>query len=284
MTDKADLNYMENEDIEIKLLLEAVELKYGYDFRHYSRAHIKRRILHRLALSGLNNISEMIHHILDDRRLFESLLGDFSINVTEMFRDPFFYKAVREEIIPVLRTYPFIKIWNAGCSTGQEAYSTAILLKEEGLFDRTQIYATDFNEEVLKIAKEGIYSIDNIKDYTLNYQKSGGKASFADYYVAKYNSVIIDQSLRKRIIFADHNLVTDGVFGEMHLIMCRNVLIYFDRNLQNRVVRLFYESLCPGGFLCLGTKESLKFSDYFNKFQGIVERENIYKKQFQEVL
>jgi chemotaxis protein methyltransferase CheR len=270
---------VEIQAIEIELLLEAVRLKYGYDFRNYARAHVKRRVLHRLALSGLPNVSALQHQVLAEQRDFELLLLDLSINVTEMFRDPTFYLAVRTEAAPLLKTWPFLKIWHAGCASGEEVYSMAILLIEEELFERTQLYATDFNQVVIQKAKEATYPIESIKEYTANYQKAGGQSSFAEYYTAKYDSVILDQSLKKRIVFADHNLVTDGVFGEMNMIVCRNVLIYFNRELQNRVISLFYDSLCPGGFLCLGSKESLKFSDYAALFEPVVEKEKIYKKR-----
>lgn len=272
---------LDNEEIEIKLLIEGLFLKYGYDFRNYSKAHIKRRILRRLSISGLANISEMLYKALYDRSFFETILLDFSINVTEMFRDPTFYKALRKNVIPLLKTYPFLKIWHAGCATGEEVYSMAILLQEEGLYDRCQIYATDFNEVVLEKAKEGIYPIDNIKEYTYNYQQAGGTTSFSDYYMARYESVLLDQSLKEKIIFADHNLVTDGMFGEMNIIICRNVLIYFNKELQNRVINLFYESLCHGGILCLGSKESLRFSNYEEKFKPIDPNQRIFQKKFE---
>ena len=270
---------VENQSIEMGLLLEAIYLKHGYDFRNYSPAHMKRRAVRRMKALGLESISELQDKMLRDATIFKLLLSDFSINVTEMFRDPGFYKSFREEVVPVLKTYPFIKVWHAGCSTGEEVYSMAILLKEEGLYDRTQIYATDFNEIVLQKAKKGIYDIGDIKHYTKNYQKAGGKASFGDYYIAKYDSVILDESLKKRIIFADHNLVTDGVFGEMHVIVCRNVLIYFNEDLQNRVLNLFYDSLNNGCFLCLGSKESLRFSSCEDKFDPLVESERIYQRK-----
>jgi chemotaxis protein methyltransferase CheR len=196
-----------------------------------------------------------------------------------MFRDPLFYKEIREEVVPYLLTYPFIKLWHAGCSAGQEVYSTAILLKEEGLLPRVQIYATDFNEMILDKAKEGIYPVGNIKSYTENYQKAGGKSSFADYYTAQYDFVLIKQSLKERILFSFHNLVTDGIFGEMNVIFCRNVLIYFNKELQNKVLKLFYDSLVPGGFLCLCTKESLKFSEVEASFEMISPVEKIYRKR-----
>lgn len=266
------------ENIEIELLLEAIYKKYGYDFRLYSRASLKRRIMHRVALAGLDSVSSLQQRILYNINALETLLTDLSINVTEMFRDPFFYEALRKDVIPVLKTYPFIKIWHAGVASGEEVYSLAIILKEEGLYEKSQIYATDFNEIILHKARQGIIPLDQIKNYTLNYQKAGGKESFADYYTAKYDSAMIDQTLKKNIVFADHNLATDGVFGEMNLILCRNVLIYFQRDLQNRVIRLFRESLCHLGFLCLGTKETLMFTDDVANFKTISEKAKIYKK------
>lgn len=270
----------ENLNLEISLFLEALFQKYGYDFRSYSQAHIKRRLVHRMKLEGMNSILEMAHKLLHNPTLLQNILSDLSINVTEMFRDPSFYKAVRKDVVPILRTYPFIKIWHAGCSTGEEVYSMAILLKEEGLLDRSQIYATDFNPKVLKIAKDGIYPIEKIKEYTYNYQKAGGKESFSNYYDADYNSVILDKNFRKNIVFADHNLVTDSVFAEVHLIFCRNVLIYFTRDLQDKVTKLFLDSLIPGGILCLGSKENLQFSAYFSYVTILNAVEKIYKKGY----
>ena len=270
----------EDLNIEIQLLLEAIFLKYGYDFQDYAKAHVKRRILHRLAQSGLDSISAMQHRVINDQSFFEKLLLDLSINVTEMFRDPTFYLAIRDEVVPVLQTYPFIKIWLAGCATGEEVYSLAILLKEEGLYDRSQIYATDFNQVVLEKAKEGIYPVDHIKDYSINYQKAGGRGSLGDYYTAKYSSVILDRQLKERIVFADHNLVTDTVFGEMNMIVCRNVFIYFNKELQNRVIGLFMKSLRAGGFLCLGSKESLRFSKYSDAFETVGGKERIFRKRY----
>jgi len=195
-----------------------------------------------------------------------------------MFRDPSFYSSLREKVIPVLKTYPFIKIWHAGCATGEEVYSMAILLKEENLLSKTMLYATDLDDKVLKTAREGIYPLDKIKEYTQNYQKVHGNSSFSDYYTAKYEAAIMDRSLRKNIVFSQHNLVTDGVFGEMNLIICRNVLIYFDKDLQNRVLQLFHDSLTRKGILCLGSKETIKFSkvkDLFTEYDG---KEKIYKR------
>ena len=272
---------LENENIEIELFLQAIHLKFGYDFRNYGKAHIKRRVRHRLSVSDFKNVSELIHKILYDPVFYQEILQDLSITVTEMFRDPEFYLAVRKEVVALLKTYPFIKIWHAGCATGEEVYSMAILLKEEGLLKRSQIYATDFNQIALQKARNGIYPIGRIKEYTQNYQKSGGKASFSDYYNARYESVILNESLKDNIVFADHNLVTDGVFGEMNLVICRNVMIYFDKELQNRVIKLFYESLVPGGFLCLGSKESLRFTEIAHKFDVTTEKQKIYRKKFE---
>ena len=277
MTFNSDL--IENERLEIKLLLEAVFQKYGYDFRNYACAHTKRRLQHRLMLDQLDSYSQMQHMLIHDETFFNKLLLDLSINVTEMFRDPWVYTKVREIIVPHLKTYPYIKIWHAGCSAGQEVYSMGILLEEEGIKERAQIYATDFNEMILEKAKAGIYPMDAIREYTANYQKAGGKQSFSDYYTANYENVAIKQSLKDKVLFSSHNLVTDGVFGEMNLIFCRNVLIYFDRDLQNRVFKLFYDSLCPGGFLCLGSKESLKFSEVDDLFEPVAKREKIYRKK-----
>lgn len=269
----------ETECIELRLLLEAVHQKYGYDFRNYSLAHVKRRAEYRITLSGLKSISHLQHEILYDPQMFQTFLQDLSINVSEMFRDPSFYKALRSEVLPWLDTYPFFKIWHAGCSAGQEVYSMAILLYEAGLKERASIYATDFNRKVLEMAKSGAFPLAQIKEYTAKYQQAEGRNSFADYYTANDNQALIRDFLKDRMLFSEHNLVTDGVFGEMHLIICRNVLIYFDRDLQDRVVGLFVDSLCPGGFLCLGSKESLKFSKHADTFEPIVESEKIYRKR-----
>ncbi len=267
-------------EIEISLLLEAMYQKYGYDFREYSKAHITRRINNRMMMNGIGTITEMQFKVLHNRDFASELLMDLSITVTEMFRDPEFYRIIREKVIPILKTYSFIKVWHAGCSTGEEAYSMAILLKEEGLYDRATIYATDFNQYALDRAKEGIFSNQMIKDYTFNYQKSGGKESFSNYYSSNYDMVIMDQSLKKNIVWANHNLVTDSVFAEMHLVLCRNVLIYFNSTLQNKVQRLFFNSLISGGVLCLGSKESLKFSDYSESYIELDKRQRIFKKKY----
>ncbi len=267
------------EDIEINLLLEAIYQLYGYDFRAYTKASIRRRIMHRLQMSGLANVMAMTDLVLRDRQFFVSLLNDLTVNVTEMYRDPEFYLAFRREVVPVLKTFPFIKLWHAGCATGEEIYSMAILLEEEGLYERSMLYATDIDKNVLAAAKKGIYSMAAIKGYSDNYRSAGGRASLSDYYTAKYDSVILDQRLKRNIVFADHDLATDQVFGEMNVVVCRNVLIYFDRPLQKRVFGLFRESLDMGGFLCLGTKESLRFSGCEDEFEPVVRELKIYRKK-----
>lgn len=267
------------EDIEIRLLLEAIYQLYGYDFRSYSPASMRRRIMHRLTMSGFSTVLEMTDRVLRDRQFFVILLNDLTVNVTEMFRDPEFYKAFREEVVPVLKTFPFIKIWHAGCSTGEEIYSMAILLEEEGLYERAMLYATDIDKNVLAAAKKGIYPIHAFKQYTDNYRRAGGRQSLSDYATARYDSVIMEQRLKRNIVFADHDLATDQVFGEMHVILCRNVLIYFDRPLQQRVFKLFGESLDMGGFLCLGTKESLRFSGNEESFDVVNRPLRIFRKR-----
>lgn len=273
-----DRENSDTRDIELDLLLQAVYLKYGYDFRNYSKAHLKRRINHRLRLSEMNTISELQSKVLWDQDFYRVFLQDLSINVTEMFRDPAFYLAFRKKVISDLKTYAHIKIWHAGCSTGEEVYSLAIILKEENLLSRVRIYATDINKSALETAKQGIYSKKEIELYSKNYLDAGGKGRLSDFYTSKYGSVLFDKSLSKNIVFADHNLVTDGVFAEVNLIFCRNVLIYFDKFLQNKVFHLFFNSLARRGFLCLGTKESLAFTDLENSFETIDESMKIYKK------
>lgn len=227
----------------------------------------------------LSSVSQLQDRILRDREFFNEFLDDLSINVTEMFRDPEFYKSLREKIIPKLRTYAFFKIWHAGCSTGEEVYSLSILLKEEGLLDRCQVYATDFNRKVLGIAKDGVYQKSEIEQYEKNYLLSGGTCKLSDYYKSRYGSIIFDKELSNKIVFADHNLVTDTVFAEVNLVLCRNVLIYFEKGLQDKVIDLFYESLVPSGILCLGTKESIKFSRHENFFEIVDEKQKIFKKK-----
>jgi chemotaxis protein methyltransferase CheR len=273
------MNEAEIEGIELDLLLEAVYRRYGYDFRSYARASIERRTRLFLAKLGCASVSAMIPLILRDRELFSRLAHHFSIAVTEMFRDPFVYASVRKNVIPMLRTWPYFKIWHAGCATGEEVYSLAIVLKEEGVYDRATIYATDFNDQILERAREGIFDIGKVQEATRNYQLAGGKASLAEYYHAHYGAVAMNPALRQRMVFSGHNLAVDSVFGEMHLVFCRNVLIYFNRELQDRALGLFTESLVHGGFLCLGTKEDLGFSSVSGRFEIVDGKARIYKKK-----
>ncbi|MCP2072263.1 UNVERIFIED_ORG: chemotaxis protein methyltransferase CheR [Pseudomonas lini] len=265
-------------DIELRLLIEAIYLKYSYDFRDYSGASIKRRVHHALRQFECRTISALQERVLHDPGAFMQLLQLLTIPVSEMFRDPAHFLAIREEVVPLLRTYPSIKIWIAGCSTGEEVYSMAILLREEGLLDRTLIYATDINPRSLEKAKQGIFSLENIRAYTQNYQRAGGRQSFADYYTAAYDYAMFDKTLRENVTFADHSLATDSVFSETQLISCRNVLIYFNKKLQDRAFGLFHESLCHRGFLVLGSKETLDFSAYGHRFDALIKQERIYRK------
>lgn len=273
------MNPEEIEKIELELFLDAIYRRYGYDFRHYARASVRRRARYILSKSGYERLSDLLPLLLHDEDFANKTIYDFSITVTEMFRDPDFYCAVRSKVAPYLETYPFIKVWAAGCATGEEVYSLAILLQEEGLYNRSKIYATDFNDIALKKAAEGIYPLKDVRQYTANYQKACGSRSFADYYHAEYDSAIMDQSLKSNIIFTNHNLVADGSFSEVQVIFCRNVLIYFDRSLQNWVLNMFANSLSRGGFLCLGSKETLEFSSVYDQFKVIDSEERIYQKK-----
>lgn len=269
-----------SEQIEISLLLEAIYQKYGYDFREYSEPHVYRRIKNRQLLSEIESISQMQYRILYDEVFASLCISDLSITVTEMFRDAEFYLALRENVIPVLKTYPFIKIWHAGCATGEEVYSMAILLHEEGLYEKSIIYATDFNQKALGKAKEGIFPSRLIKEYTYNYQTSGGKSFFSDYYTSEDSTAIIHRSLKKNIVWANHNLVTDSVFAEVNLLLCRNVFIYFNKTLQIRVLNLFSESLVKGGVLCLGSKESIELTN-ISHYSVMNKKQSIYKKRYE---
>lgn len=270
----------EIENLELNLLLEAVYKCYGYDFRNYAKASLLRRVRTFRESKNLDTISDLIPRVIHDRDFFLEMVHKFSITVTEMFRDPTFYRNLVLKVFPFLETYPYIRIWHAGCATGEEVYSTAILLKEAGIYNKTTIFATDFNDSALEIAKKGIYPIQNMKQCTQAYQASGGSESFSTYYTSGYDSITIAKDLRRNITFANHNLALDGSFGEMHLIFCRNVLIYFNRELQDRVLELFTDSLIPRGFLCLGNKESMNFSSVSERFEEIERKERIFRKKY----
>ena len=266
------------ERVEVELLLEGIYRHYGFDFRSYAYASLRRRVWKRVEAERLQTVSALQELVLHDQAAMERLLLDLSITVTAMFRDPGFYAAFRREVVPLLRTYPFIRIWHAGCSTGEEVYSMAILLEEEGLYDRARLYATDINDVVLARARHGIFPLDRMQEYTENYQRAGGTRSFSEYYTAKYDGALFTPSLTRNIVFSQHNLVTDRSFAEFHVIFCRNVLIYFDKTLQNRVHALFYDSLVMFGMLALGSKESLKFSQYEPCYEKVSPTEKLYKK------
>jgi chemotaxis protein methyltransferase CheR len=266
------------EQLEIDLLLEAVFRRYGYDFRQYAVASLKRRLWRRVYAENLRTISELQARLLHDAQCMERLLLDLSINVTAMFRDPSFYVAFREHVVPKLRTYPFTRLWCAGCSTGEEVYSLAILLEEEGLYDRTRIYATDINENVLATARDGVFPISKMQQYTQNYIKGGGKHDFSRYYVAAYDRAQFSKSLTENVVFAQHNLAMDRAFNEFNAIICRNVMIYFDKTLQERVHTLFHESLETFGILALGHKESILFTPFADAYEELNAIERIYRK------
>lgn len=266
------------ERVEIELLLEGIFRHYGFDFRAYAYSSIRRRLWKRVEGDGLTSISELQARVLHDPEAMERLLLDLSVNVTAMFRDPGFYGTFRQQVVPLLRTYPFIRLWHAGCSTGEEVYSTAIVLEEEGLLERSRIYATDINDVVLQRARDGIFPLNRMQEYTENYIRAGGTRSFSEYYTAKYDGALFSPSLTRNVVFAQHNLVTDRSFSEFNVIFCRNVLIYFDRDLQNHVHALFYDSLAMFGILALGSKESLRFSKYEPCYERLSPREKLYRK------
>lgn len=272
-------NYeLELETLEIELLLEAVFRHYGYDFRNYAPASLKRRIYAAIQAEGVMTVSGLQEKVLHHRDCLERFLPMLSVNVTAMFRDPSFFLAFRRVVVPLLRTYPFIRIWHAGCSTGEEVYSMAILLQEEGLYDRCRIYATDINDAVLKQASAGIFSLERMQDYTQNYQQAGGERSFSEYYTSGYDHAIFSSLLKQNMVFSQHNLAGDGPFNEFNVILCRNVLIYFNKMLQERVQFLFSKSLIRFGILGLGSQESLILTSYNQHYEELVSREKLYRK------
>ncbi|CAL4866389.1 MULTISPECIES: CheR family methyltransferase [Asticcacaulis] len=267
------------EDIEIRLLLEAIFRKYHYDFRGYAMASIKRRLLQARDHFNCQTVSALQDMVLHDPGMMTAMLPYLTVQVSELFRDPLYFKAIREKVVPHLKTYPSLKVWIAGSSTGEEVYSFAILFREEGLFERTMFYATDINHDALKKAEAGVYSLERIKLFTENHRLSGGKGSLSDYYTAAYGAASFDKTLRKNVVFSDHSLATDAVFAETHMVSCRNVLIYFDRELQDRAITLFKGSLARKGFLGLGSKETLRFSSSADAFTDFAHDERIYQKR-----
>jgi chemotaxis protein methyltransferase CheR len=278
MNNGQDRTNVDLEKMEIELLLQGLYSWCGYDFRNYAYNSLKRRIWHRVYAENLTTITGLLEKILHDPACLKRLIGDFSINVTEMFRNPSFFYEFREKAIPILRTYPSVRIWHAGCSTGEEVYSMAILLQEEGIYEKTKIYATDLNPDVLKEAKAGRYSLESMRKYTHNYIQSGGKKAFSDYYSVKENRVQFHSSLSKNIIFAQHNLVTDRSFNEFHVIFCRNVLIYFNKRLQEKVHELFYESLGMFGILGLGDAETIDYTNKEGHYEVLAKGQKLYRK------
>lgn len=280
LTNNAAIKISEElEKLEIELLLEGIYRHYGFDFRTYSFSFLRRRIWNRVQNEGLKNISALQARVLHEPDIMEKLLGDFSINLTEMFRDPDFFLSFRLKVVPYLRELPLIRIWHAGCSTGEEVFSMAILLQEEGLYNKTMIYATDIHEKSLTKAKQAIFPLEKMQKYTKNYLASGGTGAFSEYYsVNNEKGVVFDPALSENIVFAHHNLAIDRSFNEFHVIICRNVLIYFNKELQNHVYNLFYQSLTRGGFLGLGSKEDMKYSGWDEYFETVDASEKIYKK------
>jgi chemotaxis protein methyltransferase CheR len=266
-------------ELELRLLMEAIYARYNQDFREYSGASQKRRVLHAMEKLGCQSVSELQGLVLRDEAAFAQLLEMLTIPWTEMFREPDFFLALRQQVVPVLHTYPSLKIWVAGCASGEEVYSLAILLQEEGLLERSLIYATDINPAALERARQGIFPLGELQQYTRNYQAAGGTAGFSSYYTAAYGAARFDRDLCRHITFADHSLATDHVFSETHLICCRNVLIYFNRKLQDRAIGLFSQSLCHRGFLGLGSKESLDFSAHGKDFEPVAAREKLFRKR-----
>lgn len=263
---------------ELQAMLAAIRDTYGYDFTQYAEASLKRRSLYFMNSRNFRTVDELTKSLLSNDSVFEEYVRNLSVTVTEMFRDPSFYASLRSKVVKRLATYPFIKIWVAGCATGEEVYSLAILLREEGLLDRSLIYATDINQHSLRLARDGIFPMDLMKSYTTNYLKSGGQRDFSEYYVAQYHAAVFDRSLKNKIVFALHNLAVDQSFNEFQLILCRNVLIYFNQDLQNKVMNLFYDSLCTFGILGLGSKESLLFTDKQSNFDAIDKKQKIFMK------
>lgn len=270
---------MDVQELEIKLLLDALRYRAGFDIRHYAQASLRRRLLASLASCGVHRISDAIPMVIHEPEFFNKLIYVLSVTFTEFFRDPQFFRVIRTRVIPILRTYPFINIWHAGCSTGEEVYSMAILLREEGLLGKTRIYATDFNDQSLWHAEKARYDSENLKACEANYLQSGGSCHFSDYCQLEDGMIHMDSSLTENIVFSSMNLATDNVFTQAHLVICRNVLIYFDRILQNRILSLLHNTLVHGGVLCLGSHETLQFSDVSDNFLPVSEKWKVFQKR-----
>lgn len=266
------------DDIELGLLLDAIYRVYHYDFRAYSEASLRRRLHSALLHFGCETLSRLQERVLREPQTFAELLRFLTVQVSEMFRDPPYFRALREVVVPYLQTYASLKLWVAGCSTGEEAYALAIMLHEEGLLDRALIYATDINPESLRAAAEGVYATDRFARFSENYLAAGGRASLSDYYAAAYDGAVMDRRLKKAIVFSDHSLATDSVFAEVQLASCRNVLIYFEKELQERALRLLHASLCRKGFLGLAMKETLRFTALADAFTELVPECRIYQR------
>jgi chemotaxis methyl-accepting protein methylase len=274
-----ELPYDELQNIEINLLLEGLYQMYGFDFRHYVRSSLRRRILNRMKMEKLPSITALLEKVLHESRFVDKLLGDMSIRVTEMFRDPSFFLAFRNQVVPKLRDYPEIRIWHAGCATGEEVYAMAILMQEEGLAAKTKIYATDMNEQAIESAQRGAFPLKQMQMYTKNYLEAGGTKAFSEYYTTDHQFAYFQPQYKENLLFAQHNLVTDGSFNEFHVILCRNVMIYFDHTLQQQVHSLFYDSLVSQGYLCLGKKESIITVPNGVQYDDFMSQERIYCKR-----
>lgn len=272
------MNAVELFDLELNILLEAIYQRYHYDFRDYAVSSLRRRVRQAMDRYRCASVAEFQHRLMHEPVLFAQSMHYFTVQVSEMFRDPGYFLALREQVVPVLRTYPSCKVWVAGCSTGEEVWSLAILLQEEGLLDRTVIYATDINPDALTAAEKGVFPVDRIAQFSRSYLAAGGRSSLSDYYSTAYGGALFDRGLKRNIVFADHSLATDAVFSEVHLVSCRNVLIYFKRSLQDRAVGLFHEALVHRGFLGIGSKESLQFGVHAPSFEVLAREQRLYRK------
>ena len=266
------------EELELDLLLTGIARRWGYDFRGYSPASLRRRVRRAMHVEGVRSLSALQERVLHRPEALQRFISTLSVNVTGMFRDPQVYRTLRRQVLPMLRTYPFVRIWHAGCSTGEEVYSMAILLHEEGLLERCRIYATDLSDDLLQRARRGVFPLRDMQEHTAAYHRAGGKGDFSTYYIADHQSAILRDELRRHLVFSQHNLVSDSSFNEFQLILCRNVLIYFSEALRERVHRLFYDSLVNFGILALGIRESMRFTPYADRYEALVESLGLYRR------